>query len=45
MEAALFLIKYLTNVHGASGFRREYMSLGKKGVKIVFLMQKYMEII
>lgn len=38
---AVLPIKYLTNAYDASGFRQEYMSCGLKGVKIVFLMQKY----
>ena len=43
--SAVVLIKYLTNAYGASGFRQGYMLYGFKGVKIVFLMQKNIEII
>jgi len=43
--SAVLPIKYLTNAYGASEFRQGYMPYGFKGVKIVFLMQKYIKII
>lgn len=43
--SAVLLIKYLTNAYGASEFRQGYMLYGLKGVKIVFLMQKIINIL